>query len=73
MLNFRIQNLILWLRKAGGKEDKLLFRNEREAVEFVRRACKQGAGPTEKFRAMYRIYDEAAREQKNRENRSNAA
>jgi hypothetical protein len=43
--------------RANDKPEKLLFKNQREAAEFVRRVYNGSGGPNDKLREMYREYD----------------
>lgn len=48
-----IRTFLLWLVRAGGKPESLLFKNQREAAEFVRRHY---APPNKELRSVYSEY-----------------
>jgi hypothetical protein len=51
-----IREFLLWLVNGAGKPDELLFKNDRDATEFVRRVYNQNKQPTEALKALYSHY-----------------
>jgi hypothetical protein len=62
-MNYRFHAFLQWLKKSGGKPNTPVFKNQREAAEFVRRTYNQSRGPNPKLLKMYKNYNEIRREQ----------
>jgi hypothetical protein len=43
-----------WLSRSSDKTEKLAFKNQREAAEFVRRLYNESSEPNAKLRELYR-------------------
>lgn len=69
----RIVTFLTWLVRGAGKDEKLLFKNQREASDFVRRVYNESGGPNDKLREMYRNYNVVRNESSRRSRTSNAA
>jgi hypothetical protein len=72
-MNFRIRAFLQWIVKSGGKPNTPVFKSQRDAAEFVRRAYNQSRGPNPKLLKMYKNYDEARREQESSQDQHRAA
>ena len=44
----------VWLTRSSDKAEKLAFKNQREAAEFVRRLYNESGAPNEKLKEFYR-------------------
>jgi hypothetical protein len=42
-----------WMIRSSDRTEKLAFRNQREAAEFVRRVYKEQGGPNAKLQDLY--------------------
>ncbi|MBM0202963.1 hypothetical protein JNW90_07525 [Micromonospora sp. STR1s_5] len=49
-----LQTFIDWLTRSSDKAEKLSFKNQREAAEFVRRLYNESGGPNPKLKELYR-------------------
>lgn len=48
-----LQTFWLWLTNSSDKAEKLSFKNQREAAEFVRRLYNESGGPNAKLKELY--------------------
>ncbi|MBX9930475.1 MAG: hypothetical protein K2Y56_02875 [Methylobacterium sp.] len=48
------QTFRLWLGLSSDKSEKLAFKNQREAAEFVRRLYNENGAPNAKLKEVYR-------------------
>jgi hypothetical protein len=49
-----LQTFWVWLTRSSDKAEKLAFKNQREAAEFVRRLYNENGAPNAKLRELYR-------------------
>ena len=42
-----------WITRASEKSEKLSFKNQREAAEFVQRLYEESGGPNRRLRELY--------------------
>ncbi|GEO13541.1 hypothetical protein MAE02_12370 [Microvirga aerophila] len=49
-----LQTFIAWLWRSSDKTEKLAFKNQREAAEFVRRLYNENGAPNAKLKELYR-------------------
>lgn len=48
-----LETFWLWISRSSDKADKIAFKNQREAAEFVRRIYNENGAPNAKLKAMY--------------------
>ena len=48
-----LQTFIAWLSRSSDKAEKLEFKTQREAAEFVRRVYNENGAPNAKLQALY--------------------
>lgn len=49
-----LQTFLFWLSRSSDKSEKLAFKNQREAAEFVRRVYNENGAPNAKLKEVYR-------------------
>lgn len=51
-----IRTFLHWMVRSADKPEQLLFKNQKEALEFVRRTYNQNGAPTKELKSLYRDY-----------------
>jgi hypothetical protein len=56
-----LRTWLMWLVRAAGKPESLLFKNQREAAEFVRKVYNKNPEPNTELRSVYTEYQRIKR------------
>ncbi|WFT83802.1 hypothetical protein QA634_35305 (plasmid) [Methylobacterium sp. CB376] len=59
---YTFREFLRWFTQSSDKAEKLEFKSQREAAEFVRRIYNQNGAPNQKLRDLYNKADQLERD-----------